>query len=232
MQVVKAYNKEIISEVAAMCGDSEYRDHKREFYGQSVFRAMRQIAQAYHLIEYAIYLNVEEFEVDAWLQIPVTNFKGEIEVRVNDLPYNKVNDDPKNQYEYVIKFTNDAWVLDYYGKATDDTIYIKYASDGQTADEFDGTPLVPNRYYEELLSKAVVYISKVGAAKFTAERREKYLTLFKIYDTPYDDYDPHLARDNQWITVKPFDPFRRTDPDESEIQPNPIITPPDRGLYA
>ncbi len=229
MQIVKAYNKEIISEVAAMCGDSEYRDHRREFYGQAVYRAMRKIAQEYSLIEYALYLTVEEFEVDLWLELPLTNFKGEMEVRVNDIAYNKVNDDPIEEYDYVLKFSNDKFLLDYTDKKTDDKIYIKYMSNGQTADEFDGTPLIPNRYYEELLNKAVVYISKIGSAKFTAEKREKYLTLLKIYDTPNEDYNPHLSKDNQWIMIKPFDIFGDNTPTEVEV--TPISTPPNRGLY-
>lgn len=229
MQIVKAYNKEIISEVAAMCGDSEYRDHRREFYGQSIFRAMRGIAKDYSLMEYALYLTVEAFELDLWLKIPVTNFKGEIEVRINDVPYKKVNDDPKEEYDYVLKFANDALVLNYLNKAEGDKIYIKYSSNGQSADEFDGTPLIPNRYYEELLSKAIVYISKIGIAKFSAEKREKYLALLKIYDTPHDDYDPYLAKDNQWIQMKPFDIFADYTPSSHTV--NPISSAPSRGLY-
>jgi len=229
MQIVKAYNKEIISEVASMCGDPEYRDYKREFYGQAIYRAMRRIAKDYNLTEYALFLTVEDFEVDLWLSLPLSNFRGEIEVRVNDKPYLKTNDDPKNEYEYVIKYSNDSLVLNYYNKVAKDKVYIKYSSLGQKADEFDGTPLIPDRFYEELLNKAIVYLAKIGVAQFTAEKKEKYLTLLKIYDTPHDDYDPHLAKNNQWIVIKPFDIFGEYVPDERLV--TPITSAPERGLY-
>ena len=231
MQITKVYKKEIISEVAAMCGDEDYRDFKRELYGQGVYRASRELAHNYSLKEFELEFIVEEFEADQWLVLPTTNFRGEIEVRINDVLFYKVNDTPEKECEYVIKFgANGKYAMNYWGKTAGDTVYVRYVSIGATAEEFDGDPLIPDKHYEELLAKVIVHMAKIGIAKFSTERREKYKLLLQMYDNR-DTYDPSMARDDQWIMIKPFNIFSTWPPTPRPSSPSMqyVKEPPDRG---
>jgi hypothetical protein len=236
MQVTKAYRKEIISEVAAMCGDDQYRDFKREIYGQAVYRATRELAHAYSIFEYELVFKVEAFELNNWLVLPSSNFKAELEVRVNNLKYYKTNGHPTAKREYAIKLGEDGrWLINYHEKTANDTVYVRYMTLGKTAEEFDGDPLIPNKYYEELLQRSILYIAKMGVAKFSAEGREKYKLLIQMYKLK-DVKDSSMAKDDNWITIKPFDVFRTIPPADTTADDADVgqykVDPPGRGDYA
>ena len=83
-----------------------------------------------------------------------------------------------------------------------DNVEIYYTSIGLTSEEYDGLPVVPDQYQEEVLEGAVLYIAKLGIAKYENEKKAKYQDLYRIYNRR--QYDSRLAKDNSWIEVKPF----------------------------
>ena len=109
MQILKAYNKELISEIAIQCDDISFRDFSRDVYAQAAYRAMRSIAKTYGILDYEIAFQVESFDED-WLVLPAVNIRNEVAVIVDDIEYEKVNEftpeenETTDTLEYIIKF--------------------------------------------------------------------------------------------------------------------------------
>jgi len=209
-QIMKAYNNELISEVAFMCDDINFKDFKRTEYGQATFRAMRKIANEYGILEYQVGITIENYEItdedgnDLWVDLPFKNFKAETQVVINEVEYDKVNVSPENENEYVIKLNDlGSYVINYYGKQAGDKVVISYQSLGRSTDESDGLPLLGDKYYEEILRQSVIQIAKIGIIRFREEKREKYAVLLRTSGSSRE-FDPKLGRDDQWIKIQPF----------------------------
>ena len=200
MQILKSYNKDLISEIALQCGDSQFNDFNESVYAQSVFRAQRAVAKEYGVLERTVEFTTE---TETWETIPIKNLRAEFYLSVNDTQYTKRNEiDELETYEYYVRVSEDSdWELNYTDKAVGDEILMKYVSLGETSDEQDGTPILPDKYYEEIINRAVIYIAKLGIAGFSGGKRDKYNLIFKMN---IKNSESILGKDSSWISVKPL----------------------------
>lgn len=209
MQIVRdAVNQELLSEVALRCNDTEFRDFADHVYAQASYREEREIAREYSILEKCFTVKVDNDQEPIILPLP--NFKAEYKVEVNGKEYHKVNEliiiDNAEKLEelrqYTIRYFENQLSFDYLRRAKGDKISIYYISLGNTGEEYDGTVLIPNKYYEELLRRVCVHMAKLGVAKFTGEKNKKYQTIYQLYSNL--NKNANLAVDSQWIQIKPF----------------------------
>ena len=200
MQIVKNYDKQLVSEIALLCGDSQFQDFSELIYSQASFRSQREVAKSYDILKRKIEF-VSETEVAE--ELLIKDFKAEYKIIVNNAEYSKKTDAiEEEKYDLYYNPEAKAYYIEYYGKAIGDNIEIYYTSIGLTSEEYDGLPVVPDQYQEEVLEGAVLYIAKLGIAKYENEKKAKYQDLYRIYNRR--QYDSRLAKDNSWIEVKPF----------------------------
>ena len=200
MQILKAFNKDLISEVALQCGDSQFVDFPETIYAQAAFRAQREVAKDYNILQREITLTTE---TDTWEDLNLSNFVAEAYVKVNDTKYDKRNElDDADALQYHIRFDNYQWQLNYTNKVAGDEVNIFYTLTGDVSEEQDGTPIIPDKYYEEVVNKAVIYIAKLGIAQHEGVKLQKYQNVFRINQR--QKIDSSLAKDNSWISIKPF----------------------------
>lgn len=205
MQIAKGFNKELISEVALRCNDIQFNDFPEQIYGQASYREERNIAREYSILERVFTLKVEEN--DETIVLPLVNFKTEYKIEVNDIEYNKVHElDGETTTEYVVKHFDSQLILDYLVKTKGDIVKVYYISMGNTGEEYEGTILIPPIYYAELLRRVCIHIARLGIAKFTKDKKDKYISIYKLYQE-YSAKEPDLAVDKQWIQMKPFTPW-------------------------
>jgi len=200
MQILKAFNKDLISEVALQCGDSQFVDFPETIYAQAAFRAQREVAKDYNILQREITLTTE---TDTWEDLNLSNFVAEAYVKVNGTKYDKRNElDDTDATQYHIRFDNYQWQLNYTNKVAGDEVNIFYTLTGDVSEEQDGTPIIPDKYYEEVVNKAVIYIAKLGIAQHEGVKLQKYQNVFRINQR--QKIDSSLAKDNSWISIKPF----------------------------
>lgn len=200
MQIVKNYDKQLVSEIALLCGDSQFQDFSELIYGQASFRSQREVAKSYDILKRKI-----EFvsETDIAEELLVKDFKAEYKVIINNIEYSKKTDAlEEEKYDLYYNPEAKAYYIEYYNKAIGDNIEIYYTSIGLTSEEYDGLPVIPDQYQEEIIEGAALYIAKLGIAKYENEKKAKYQDLYRIYNRR--QYDSRLAKDNSWIEVKPF----------------------------
>lgn len=200
MQILKAFNKDLISEVALQCGDSQFVDFPETIYAQAAFRAQREVAKDYNILQREITLTTES---DTWEDLNLPNFVAEAYVKVNGTKYDKRNElDDVDATQYHIRYNNYQWQLNYTNKVVGDEVNIFYTLTGDVSEEQDGTPIIPDKYYEEVVNKAVIYIAKLGIAQHEGTKLQKYQNVFRINQR--QKIDSSLAKDNSWISIKPF----------------------------
>lgn len=240
MQIVQLYNRDFISEVALQCGDTQYNDFNENIYAQCAFRAQREVAKEYEILEKEVVFTTETSD---WEILPLKNFRAEYKVLKNGVQMTKnknwkfdttdmhsqettapvgwlTDTVPENELPvfhpeytdkthvetvcyYDIKYDEKAqWVINYVDKKADDEITIYYISTGPDASETDGTPIVPDKYYEDMVNRATILICKLGIAKYLGEKKQKYMDIYKINIKP--QHDTRLTKDNSWIQIKPF----------------------------
>lgn len=205
MQIVKGYDKDSISEVALMCGDSLFKDFEENIYAQAIFRAQREIAKTYEILHREIEFIIEEDSVPE--SVLLGDFKAEYYYSVNGIEYTKnieidLSNEEVKEYAIVYNADNKSLYTTYSNKLAGDKVNLKYISIGLTPEEYDGIPIIPAKYYEELLDNAVVYVAKLGIAKFGGEKASKYKDVYRIYN--HKQFDSRIAKDNSWIQIKPF----------------------------
>lgn len=200
MQIVRNYDKQLVSEIALLCGDSQFQDFSELIYGQASFRSQREVAKSYDILKRKI-----EFisETETAEELLVKDFKAEYKVIINNTEYSKKTDAlEEGRYDLYYSPEAKTYYIEYYNKAIGDNIEIYYTSIGLTSEEYDGLPVVPDQYQEEIIEGAALYIAKLGIAKYENEKKAKYQDLYRIYNRR--QYDSRLAKDNSWIEVKPF----------------------------
>jgi hypothetical protein len=233
-QILSFVNESDISEVALQCGDEYFNDFNKNIYKQAIYRAQRDIARQYNVLERIWSYTTVETDLTGSILIDVNNFDYEYKVVINDIEYTKVNqllsednivaalgvDDAEvllasgatsisEQIQYTIRYETDGYYLNYNFRSIGDTIIIYYMTeiDGTQdydEDEGDTIPVLPNKFKEEIIKRSVVYIAKLALARFIGEKAEKYGRVLRIYSNPRNQRDDTLERDRAWITIKPF----------------------------
>jgi len=104
-----------------------------------------------------------------------------------------------NDYSYVIYLCSENII------AKDDFIFVYYISTGRLANETTGKPVLPVKFYEELLRKSILYIAKLGIASFAGEKKIKYRDIYGIHGAEdRRGSKSELQRNDEWVKVKPF----------------------------
>lgn len=226
-QIINVSNDEIISEVSLKCGDPFFRDFPKNIYSQAVYRSERSIAKDFGVLDRIwTYTNVDGTSPitisrlnfnGAWRLTITTSEDEEILYTQKQLDEVLDNDDSptaSSNYYYAIIYNANATTLYYTHPAENDTITIYYTSsiageeDYETLDS-DGNanvlPVLPNKYYEEIIRRAVRYIAQLGLAMFDAIKGQKYEKILTIYTRQGDEQqEAGLQKSRDFIQIKPF----------------------------
>jgi hypothetical protein len=66
-------------------------------------------------------------------------------------------------------------------------------------------PVLHNKFQEEIIRRAVVYIAELGIATFNGMKAERYARILGRYTRNADIFpEQGLERDRPWIQVKAF----------------------------
>jgi len=214
VKVVRTYDQDLISRVALNCNDIMFNDFKQDIYGEAIYRMQKKLAANYDLMDRSITLSV--LDADIPQDLTVTDFREETKVTVNDVPYSKRNETAEGdvkvfkaedfpQKTYRIWYnSSDKWVIDYYNPIVGDTIVIDYLSLGEAAATTTGSIFIPEKYQEELIRLATVYMGRLGMAKFLGQKQEKYLAIIRTYTHQSAKEEQYLEKDEPWIFIKPL----------------------------
>ena len=129
-----------------------------------------------------------------------------------DHGYNKIKDQNEDnvaaadskiafstEYNYVVYVLSDKELV------KEDYINIYYTSTGRLANETTGKPVLPVKFYEELLRKSILNIAKLGIVSFTGEKKQRYADILGIYGAEdRRGSKSKLERNDAWVHVKPF----------------------------
>jgi len=212
--VNKNQNNELISEIALRLADVQYKDFEYNVYEQALLRADRMIAKKYQVIT-KMYSAVLEEQKEVILNLD--NFKAEYLVAVDDKPLVKVTHRIEDLMEYcyylevlddklrfAYKLSNTIDLAD--ESTTSDSkhdVVILYTVIPDSEDYTDNNYVIDNKYDEERILHAMEYLAKIGVAKFSGDKKAKYIDILKMV-TRNDDYDKRVIKDNAWISVRPF----------------------------
>ena len=226
-QIVNISWKDAVSETALKCGDPFFRDFGKNIYSQAVFRAERGIAKRYNILDRL--LTIPNPNASGELTISPSNFNGEWRVSImrsgTETPheYERCDDITVDniemkvslpKYRYSLKYMTNKYVFKYNFPTANDIINIYYSS--SIASEEDYTtlddqgnpnliPVLPNKYYEETVRRAVIYIAELGIGTFNGNKYKRFAGILKRYSRP-DDMLPErgLEKDRPWIMMKAY----------------------------
>jgi len=230
-QIVNISWKEAVSETALKCGDPFFKDFPKHIYSQAVYRAERGIAKHYEVMDRI--LTITNTAGDSEIDIGPLNFNGEWRVTVTKpaaddestpqtYTYIKVQyediDDVTSvvlpDYRYSVNYIGNRYVFRYNNVDATDEINIYYVSsiageeDYEYYDNEGNTnliPILPNKYYEETVRRAVVYIGELGIAQFDGIKAQRYARILQRYTRAVDVREEKgLERDRPFIQIKAF----------------------------
>lgn len=218
-QVVNITNDDINAEVALKCGDPFFEDFPTNIYNQAVYRAQRSIAMDYNIMDRIwTYTNTELLNP---IPFNVSNNNGIYKIEIfrtgavvpeayKEIDYSKwseVQNDTKLYYSIV--YDTNSYFIYYTFPVANDVIRVYYNSHiaGETDYENDQSlPILPNKYYEEVIRRAVLYIATLGIAKFQDAKKQKYMDVIQLYRRRSDvkDKESQLEARREWVMIKPF----------------------------
>lgn len=232
-QIVNISWKEAVSETALKCGDPFFKDFPKNIYSQAVFRAERGIAKDFGIIDRELEITNEDASEE--LNIGPLNFNGEWYVtlrrldntaglldgqvlRDSSIEIKRVQWEELNQVTassvYAIKYVGNRYVFKYPDPAIGDVIKIYYTSsiageeDYEYYDNFGNVnliPVLPNKYYEETVRRACIYIAKLGMTNFQGIKSKKYEKVLGLYQKQSDlGEEKHLDVSRPWMKIKVF----------------------------
>lgn len=223
-QIVNYTLNETVSEVALLCGDKFFKDFPKNIYNQAVYRSQRSIAVEYQILEriWTHTITTDEAVEETEIEISPLNFDKEYKILVihpddteatayDDKVDHELNNDT-DITEYYIRYATNKYVINYTNKEEGDILKIYYISHIAGLEDYEATdadgnaniiPVLPDKFYEEILKRAVSWIAKLGIASFGEEKKKKYIDLLKIYSSSKEK-DMNLVKNDTWISIKPF----------------------------
>ncbi len=229
-QIVNVSNNEAIAEVALKCGDPFFKDFPRNIYSQAVYRAERHIAKLYGIMDRKwtytntagtspIVLNKLNFN-GAW-RVTVTDTddaeQNYIEKKLEDVLDNADSSTAASNYYYHVHFDANQHMLYYTWPVADDRITVYYVSSIAGSDDYaelddegaaQAIPVLPNKYFEEVLRQAIRYMAKLGLATFDDRKAQRYGRVLQVYTRRRDEVEErHLERSRPWIEITPWQPI-------------------------
>jgi hypothetical protein len=211
----------LIKEMALRSNDINFDDFDQFSYRKCLLTARRIVAKRYSLIQRIFkltshcLLSEDELvspEVTKDIELPFTNFTSEYKVLVNNEVYNKVDKLTANsEYEYVLGRDHNKVLFNYWLRNTTDEVKIYFVADINEEDseleEYEA--IIPSQYNEEIVSFALVELSKLGIVKFanSEKGKAKYQSLFQLYNRDERSLDRNLIKNKSWITIKTWQPY-------------------------
>jgi hypothetical protein len=89
-----------------------------------------------------------------------------------------------------------------YGKNANDNVSILYQSIPER-DSDESEFVIPSKYEEEQIDRAVIHIAKIGIAKFNEEKLDKYTRIFRLY-SKNSDFNKEFNETKEPIIIQPF----------------------------
>lgn len=222
-QIVNVNNNEAISEVALKCGDPFFKDFPKNIYSQGVYRAERSIAKEFGIMEriwtYTNTAGTSPIEIvplnfnAAW-KVDITVEDGDpveySNVKLEDVLESTTTSDTMyhvlyNANEHMLYYTNpaenDTITLYYTSSIAGEEDYEPYDSEGNAI----AVPILPNKYFEEIVRRAVRYIAQLGIATFEADKAAKYTRVLQLYTQRSDQVtEKNLEKSRPFIEIQPF----------------------------
>jgi len=228
-QIVNISNEEAIAEVALKVGDPFFKDYPRNIYSQAVYRAERGVAKKYGIMDRTwTYTNTDgtspivivPLNFNGAYRITVTPVSTEDETgvetnyserKIEDILDNADSSTASSNFYYSIMFDANQRMLYYTWPVADDEITIYYTSSIAGSTDYEGyddegeeqaIPVLPNKYYEEVLRQAVRYMAKLSLAKFDGIKAERAMRVLRAYTRKTDEVEErHLDKSRPWIQI-------------------------------
>lgn len=87
-------------------------------------------------------------------------------------------------------------------KSMNDEITISYTVIPDK-DTDEGDYIIPSNYEEEQIDEAIIYMARIGIARFKEDKLKKYDRIFKMHYKS-DDYNKFNVPSREWVEIKPF----------------------------
>jgi hypothetical protein len=214
---LRAYNQNLVSEVALRLDDLFYEDFEEHIYSHAVYRAERDIAVAYGILErqYQRAITAQDV-VDGEFVIEVDNFQDAISFQIGSVTYTRVNTAPDDEEtEFKIYYKQGGHRVQYSAMEEGDSVTVDYLAFNNIDDyesDVDGVnvvPILPPKYENEIINKAIKWMSEIGMARFAtrdAARFAKYERIFQL-NVKAGDHKPELGKSRPWIKMEPYKPL-------------------------
>lgn len=221
-QIVNVSNSEAISEVALKCGDPFFKDFPRNIYSQAVYRSQRSIAKDFGIMDRIwTYTNTDgdspieiiPLNVNGIWKFDITRDEETTVYLLRKLEDILESDSTLDNY-YHILYNANKYMLYYTNPEANDVITIYYTSliaGEEDYEEYDSEgnpiaiPVLPNKYLEEVIRRAVRYIAQLGVVTFDADKAGKYTRVLQLYTRQADEMtERHLEKSRPFIQIKPF----------------------------
>lgn len=194
-----------------ICNDPNYNEFPQSFHREALLYAKRKIARKYGLLArryvFTCYAK-DEAEKKNPVDLKIHSFDAESGIIINGNEYKRADnlrfvDDPALK-QYQLYFGTQNYQFNYIPRSEADEVQLFYLAD-ITVDDYDDesiTPLVPEKYEDELLRKGLIYIAEAGISKFIGTISEKYLKIFRINSGKR--VDTKLGEKQSWPDIKVF----------------------------
>lgn len=87
-------------------------------------------------------------------------------------------------------------------KSLNDEIVISYTVIPNSETD-EGDYIIPSNYEEEQIEEAIMYLARIGIARFKEDKLRKYERIFKMH-YKNDDYNKFNVPSREWIEFQPF----------------------------
>lgn len=215
-QICQSYDKELISEIAIKAGDSDFRLLSENYYAQAVFRAKREVVRKYNILNRRETVKVASIAIRREKEVGIVNlpknFSGFISL-IDELEreYTLVQEENlfDGEYNCCLVYSDEGGYYQLYVLHTEkDKLFgLQYLAYDQSDEPNESYMYVfPEKYYEEVMKIALLYILDLMLAKASAEPEQRRISLLiKRYSTPKDiSKDLNLVEDTQWIEIQPY----------------------------
>lgn len=196
----------LINEVALRIDDITFKDFNESIYEKALLRSNRIIAKKYDILQkvYSFTLNSVTDDTEKDGVIDLEDFNKEILVDVNDRRLTKVGLTLTDYGQYYIRLVDRVRYFNYKteNKNLEDEITIVYTVLPTETDDYKTEFIIPDKYQEELIEETILYLSKIGMARFQAEKKQKYIDLFKVADKSMKA-NPLTTEHTQFAVVQP-----------------------------
>lgn len=196
----------LISQLALMTDDTEYKDFGKPIYEQAILKANRNIAKKYEIVN-RHYSFVARGDGVSDIELTIPSYKDEYKVMVNGTEYTKEEQtELRNDEKYYLYNNSRSLLFNYTPRSLGDEINIYYVAD-ITLSDYDleeTTPVIPSKYEDEQLEIALIHLVQLATAKFSGGKLEKYQRLRQEYRTNPDETDSMLLTTKRWMKFQPF----------------------------